>query len=470
MRAWALCALLLLAACGGGGDGGGSGGSGGAPPTATLTAPAALADGLTGVLTVSADANHSAVAVAFEIDGVALGEDSSAPYASSVDTAAWPAGQHVLRARSRDAAGNVSPWSSATVRFAGGAAVPPGFSRNEAWITGLVSATAFASAPDGRWFIAEQGGRVRVVKNGVLLTTPFVALANVDARGERGLIGIALHPAFASNGLVYLHYTATDGAAHNRVSRVAASAANADVAVPGETVLVDLPPLSAATNHNGGALHFGPDGKLYVGVGDNASGARAQDLGDPFGKLLRFNDDGSIPPDNPQAATQTGLARAVWARGLRNPFTFAIEPQTGRMHINDVGQDAWEEINLGAPGANYGWPGSEGPQGVAAGHTAPLFAYRHSASNPPGSGPGGFFTGFAIAGGVFYPAGGPFPGAFRGRYYFADFIGRYVGRLDADNVASAFARVVGAPVDLRVGVDGALYVLTRSGIERIATQ
>ncbi len=173
-----------------------------------------------------------------------------------------------------------------------------------------------------------------------------------------------------------------------------------------ETVLVDLPPLSSATNHNGGALRFGPDGKLYVGVGENANAALAQDLSSPLGKMLRFNDDGSIPSDNPFFDTQAGLAQAVWAYGLRNPFTFAFEPGTGRMHINDVGQGQWEEIDLGARGANYGWPLSEGPDGVVPGITAPLFAYAHEAAATPGSGPGGFVIGFAVAGGAFYPGVG----------------------------------------------------------------
>jgi len=465
MRA-ALCAGLLLAACGGGG------GDSGAPPvplSTRLSAPPPLADGLSGSLTLSADAQAGAAAVAFEIDGSPLGEDTNAPYAVTFDANAWPPGQHVLRARSRDAGGNVSAWSSVTVRFAGGTAdVPPGFSRDSSWVTGLANATTFAPMADGRWLIAEQGGTLRLVKNGVLLATPFATLANVDARGERGLIGVALHPDFAANGFVYLHYTSSTGGAHNRIVRLAASPANPDVAAPGETLIAALPVLSSATNHNGGALHFGVDGKLYAGVGDNAQSARAQDPAHPFGKLLRFNDDGSIPADNPQATSHAGLARAVWALGLRNPFTFAIQPQSGRMHINDVGQDAWEEINLGAAGANYGWPHSEGPAGVAAGHTAPLFAYAQTAATPPGSGAGGFFVGFAIAGGAFYPASGPFPAAYRGSYYFADFVGRYVGRLDTDNGASLFARVAGAPVDLRVGADAALYVLTRDGIERIA--
>src|SRR5262249_4717410 len=159
-----------------------------------------------------------------------------------------------------------------------------------------------------------------------------------------------------------------------------------------------------ATNHNGGALHFGPDGKLYVGVGDNANGAQAQDLANPLGKMLRFNPDGSIPGDNPFCTTAGSLACAVWARGLRNPFTVAFEAGTGRMHIDDVGENTWEEIDAGAAGANYGWPASEGPANVTAGVTAPIFAYGHGSPDP--SGPGGFFTGIAIVGGAFYPGSG----------------------------------------------------------------
>jgi glucose/arabinose dehydrogenase len=438
-------------------------------PTVALTAPANFADGLTGTLAITANAtdNVGVVGVEFQIDGVAIGaEDLTAPYESSVNTAAFTSGQHVLRARARDAAGNLSPWASALVRFGGNVNAPQGFTRTDAWITGLSGATAFAQAPDGRLFVAEQGGALRVVKNGALLAPPFVQLS-VDAAGERGLIGVALHPLFASNGLVYVHYTTSAGGVHNRISRFVA---NGDVAGGAESVLVDLPGLSIATNHNGGAMHFGVDGKLYVGVGDNANSAKAQNLADPFGKLLRFNDDGTIPADNPICTTAGNLSCAVWARGLRNPFTFAIQPGSGRVHINDVGQNTWEEINLGAPGANYGWPQSEGPDNIGAGVTAPLFAYKHSAATPPGSGPGGFFTGFAISGGAFYPASGPFPASHRGNYFFADYVSGFVGRLDLanGNAAYAFARGLNSPVDLLVGTDGALYVLTRGGIVRFS--
>ncbi|MEP7301276.1 MAG: PQQ-dependent sugar dehydrogenase [Caldimonas sp.] len=439
-------------------------------PSATLTAPAGLAAGLTGAITLSASAadNVGVAGVEFQIDGAPIGAvDASAPYTTSLDTSLHPSGQHVLRARAGDAAGNLSPWSTALVEFGGSVSQPAGFTRDQSWVTGLTSATAFAQAPDGRLFVAEQGGNLRVVRNGALLATPFATVA-VDSSGERGLIGVALHPSFDSNGFVYIYSTRSGaGVSHNRISRFTATG---DVAVPAsELALVDLPNLSA-TNHNGGAMHFGSDGKLYVGVGENASPAKAQDRNDPFGKLLRFNEDGSIPADNPFFAANTGLGRAVWAYGLRNPYTFAIQAGSGRIHINDVGQNTWEEINLGAAGANYGWPGSEGQDNLAAGLTGPLFTYKHSDASPLGSGPGGFFKGFAIAGGAFYPATGPFPNGYRDQYYFADFVSQFVGRVDLanGNAAYAFASLSGSPVDLLVGLDGAVYVLTRGGVTRIS--
>ncbi|HEY2561802.1 MAG TPA: PQQ-dependent sugar dehydrogenase [Caldimonas sp.] len=474
-RTWssASAVIVLLAACGGGGSDSGAIGTK-APdigaPTATLTAPAPLASGLAGTIAISATASDdvAVTGVEFQIDGIAIGSAAtSAPYATTLDTAAYPSGQHVVRARASDAVGNVSPWSSATVRFGGAVTQPAGFTRNESWVAGLASATAFAQAPDGRLFVAEQGGTLRVVKNGALLATPFVSIT-VDSAGERGLIGVALSPNFATNGFVYVYATRTTGGAHNRISRFTA---NGDLAAAGtETTLVDLPNLSTATNHNGGGMHFGSDGKLYVGVGENANPPQAQDLSVPFGKLLRFNEDGTIPADNPFFATQSGVARAIWAYGLRNPYTFAVEPGTGRIHINDVGQNTWEEIDVGAAGANYGWPNSEGPDNVGAGITGPLFTYKHSAANPPGSGPGGFFVGFAIAGGAFYPASGPFPPGYRDQYYFADYVNQFVGRLDvANDAAYAFASLSGAPVDMLVGLDGALYVLTRANVTRISS-
>lgn len=439
------------------------------PPVVTIAAPAAFAGGITGTLAFTANAtdNIGVTGVEFQIDGVPIGSALTAPpYTVNIDTNAHASGQHVLRVRARDLAGNQSAWTTATVSFGGSRTQPAGITRNTTWVTGLDSATAFAQAPDGRIFIAQQGGTLRVVPAGGGTPTTFMTLT-VDPNGERGLLGIAFHPDFASNNFLYVYYTTAQNGTHNRISRFTA---NGNVVVPGsELVIANLPALSSATNHNGGALHFGVDGKLYVAVGDNANSAQAPDLTNVMGKMLRFNDDGSIPSDNPFFNQQTGQARAIWARGLRNPFTFAIRPGDGRMHINDVGQGTWEEINLGAPGANYGWPASEGPT-TTAGVTSPLFAYRHSAANPPGSGSGGFFVGFAIAGGAFYPANGPLPAPWKGAYFFADYVSNFVGAIDMSNgnAAYSFGSVSGGVVDLMAAADGSLLVLTRGSIVRFS--
>jgi glucose/arabinose dehydrogenase len=466
-----LAVVVSAASCGGGGSyTAPPPGADAQAPSVVVSAPANFASGITGMLTFSATAtdNVGVASVEFQVDGVAAGAaQTSAPYSVSVDTNAYASGQHVLRVRASDAAGNQSAWTSVTVNFGGTRAQPAGFTRNPAYITSLTDATAFAQAPDGRLFVAKQTGEMRVVSNGVLLPTPFVTLT-VDSNGERGLLGVAFHPNFAANQFVYAYYTTASGGIHNRISRFTA---NGDVMVPGsELPLVDLPALSA-TNHNGGAIHFGTDGKLYVGVGENANGANSQNLNSPLGKMLRFNDDGTIPGDNPFCITQGNLACAVWAYGLRNPFTFAVQPGTGRIHINDVGEGTWEEINLGAAGANYGWPGSEGPDNVSGSIAGPLFTYKHSAAAPPGSGPGGFFVGNVIAGGTFYPSTGNFPAPYRGNYFFADSGARFIGMIDLanGNATYSFGAVTGNPVDMLVANDGALLVLTRGGIERFAS-
>jgi glucose/arabinose dehydrogenase len=440
-------------------------------PSVGITSPANFADNLTGNLTISATAtdNVGVTGVEIEVDGVLVADDTAAPYQATIDTTLYASGQHIIRARSRDAAGNRSAWLVRTVRFGGSFRnVPSGFTRNESWVTGLGAATAFTQAPDGRFFVAVQDGRLLVVRNGALLPTPFLTLTT-DTTGERGLLGVALHPSFASNGWVYVYYTRVNGSSrNNRISRFVASG---DVSTGVETVIADLPALSGA-NHNGGAMLFGADGKLYVAVGDNSSGARAQNVSDPFGKLLRFNDNGSVPSDNPFCTTQGNLACAVWAYGLRNPFTLAVQSGTGRIHVNDVGENTWEEVNVAARGANYGWPSSEGPDNLTAAFTAPVFVYKHTDASPPGSGPGGFLIGRSVIGGAFYPTGGVFPAQYHGKYFFADYVNRWVAVLDTSrgNTAYTFATVGPFVVGMRVGLDGALYLLGRDAIVRLAKQ
>ena len=324
------------------------------------------------------------------------------------------------------------------------ATLPEGFT--ETAISGLSNPTAMQIAPDGRIFVCQQGGALRVIKNGVLLSTPFVTLT-VDPSGERGLLGIAFDPNFATNNFLYLYYTVPSNPGRNRVSRFTA---NGDVAVPGsETIIWELNALTDATNHNGGAIHFGPDGKLYIAVGENADPENAETLANMLGKMLRINANGTIPEDNPFFNIASGNNRSIWALGLRNPFTFAFQPGTGRMFINDVGQDDFEEINDGIAGSNYGWPATEGVT-TNPSFRSPLFAYTHD-------------EGCAIAGGAFYnPVTVQFPPSFIGKYFFADLCGGWIRLFDpATGTASDFATDASFPVDLKVGTDGSLYYLSR---------
>ena len=173
------------------------------------------------------------------------------------------------------------------------ATLPAGFTETQFGSNVGSGPTAMEFAPDGRLFVCLQGGQIRVIENGTLLTAPFVTVTTV-ANGERGLLGIAFDPNFASNHFVYVYYTFSTAPIHNRVSRFTA---DGNVAVAGsETVILELDNLSSATNHNGGAIHFGPDGKLYVAVGENANASNAQSLSNRLGKVLRINADGSFLP------------------------------------------------------------------------------------------------------------------------------------------------------------------------------
>ena len=166
------------------------------------------------------------------------------------------------------------------------------------------------------------------------------------------------------------------------LSRFTASAANPDIVAAGSEVqLLNLPALSSATNHNGGAIHFGTDGKLYIAVGENANSANSQSFTTPLGKLLRINADGSIPSDNPFLSQTTGINQAIWAVGCATRSISRSTAPTGASIVNDVGQDTWEEVNLAIAGANFGWPQTEGPNppGVA-GVRYPIHAYQNAGS------------------------------------------------------------------------------------------
>jgi glucose/arabinose dehydrogenase len=317
--------------------------------------------------------------------------------------------------------------------------------------SGISSPTAMEFAPDGRLFVCQQNGQLRVIKNMTLLTTPFLTVSTTSS-GERGLLGIAFDPGFTTNNFLYLYYTATSPATHNRVSRFTA---NGDVVLAGSEVpILDLENLGAS-NHNGGAIHFGVDGKLYIAVGENAVTSNAQSLSNRLGKILRINPDGSIPTDNPFYNVTTPARRSIWALGLRNPYTFAVQPGTGRIFINDVGAQDWEEINEGVPGANYGWPNCEGRCTPAnPSYRDPLFQYGHGSNAT---------NGCDITGGTFYnPIAFQYPGAYRGTYFFADACGGWIRRLNPTNGAAFnFGTSMPGPVDLKVSAEGRLFYLSR---------
>ena len=355
-------------------------------------------------------------------------------------------------------------------------------------------------APDGRLFVLEQGGNVKLVHND---GTTWTALhLNVDSSGERGLLGIAFDPNFNANHFVYLYYTNPNagGASwatgeHNQISRFTVDDSNPQQPTfTGEAPILDLNNLISATNHNGGAIHFGLDGMLYADVGDNTQTFTqgestyrvSQTLSNLLGKQLRidvssFNsgiatrDDTTvghlIPADNPFVGTASGINQLIYVLGLRNPFTFAVQPGTGTIFINDVGENTWEEIDQSVAGANYGWSGGntdgfgQSPPGPGTYHD-PLLAYNHQ------GGPAG--GGIAIVGGTFYdPTTPSFPSSYVGKYFYADLTGDWIrvfdpahpGNASNPDTSQPFAtNLPGGSRDLKVDAAGSLYYLSGNGL------
>ena len=321
---------------------------------------------------------------------------------------------------------------------------PSGFSQVK--VATIYYPTAMAFAPDGRIFATEKAGIVKIIKNGNVLSTPFLQVT-VDQLNERGLSGIAIDPDFNNNHYVYVYYTAINPI-HNRLSRFTA---NGDVALPGsEHIIFDFDP-SINSIHNGGGMTFGLDGKLYLAVGNDNVNSYSQDLNNYKGKILRVNSDGSVPTGNPFSGSEP--AKRIWAYGLRNPWTLSIQPGSGKLFVNDVGEATWEEINDATNGGNnFGWPLAEGTSSNVA-YKNPIFSYIHGYT--------GINDGCAITGGDFFnPSFSNYPPEYMGKYFFIDYCNNWINYLDFSNgaIKKNFAtNLPGSGNYLKLGNDGNLY-------------
>jgi glucose/arabinose dehydrogenase len=336
----------------------------------------------------------------------------------------------------------------------------------------------YVTSPPGdtsRLFVVEQGGGIRVVKNGSLLPTPFLNLSDrVSAIGEQGLLGLAFDPQYASTGRFLVHYTDIQGDTRVTSFHVSPDPDVADVASEQVVLTADQP----FPNHNGGQILFGPDGFLYLGLGDGGAGGdpqgRGQDLSDLLGSILRVDvQSGSpytVPQDNPFVGTP-GAAPEVWSYGLRNPWRFSFDRSTGDLYIADVGQERWEEVDVvtsaegAGKGINFGWNVMEGAHCYAHdpcaqfGLAIPVLEYSHS-------------QGCSITGGYVY-RGTAIP-ALQGHYFYADFCQgwvrsfRYSDGRPTEQADWPSLRPGGNVTSFGEDAKGELYVLsTNGGVYRI---
>ena len=323
-----------------------------------------------------------------------------------------------------------------------------------------------APASDPRLFIIEKPGRIRIVENGQLHSTPFLDISNlVSTGGEQGLLSLAFHPQYAANGYFYVNYT--DSGGHTRVVRYTVSAdPNVADAASAKTILGVTQP---ASNHNGGHILFGPDGMLYIAMGDGGGGGdtfgNGQDTATLHGALLRIDvdhgDPYAIPTDNP-LASQPGARAEIWAYGLRNPWRIAFDRATNLLYIADVGQNAWEEVNVAAAatgGLNYGWNIMEGQHCFNGGNcnsnglVLPVLEYDHG-------------VGCSITGGHVY-RGSAIP-AVRGHYFYSDFCSGFLRSFVYANGGATDAREwelgsLGRVLSFGEDGVGELYVLSQNG-------
>ncbi|HEY7042458.1 MAG TPA: PQQ-dependent sugar dehydrogenase [Nocardioidaceae bacterium] len=428
------------------------------PPSVVIDAPVNGAQ-VSDIITVTADAedNVGVTGVQFFVDGQPAGaEDTVAPYGLQWDTRTVSNGAHTLTAQARDAAGNTAISAGVTVNVANA-----NFFQNEVLATGFDLPTAMKFMPDGRLLVVELAGTVLIVPPPYTQPdpTPFLHLTNVGSAGvQQGLYDIALDPNFATNHFFYVFYT-LGSPNRDRLSRFTANATNTGTVAGSELVLYQDPE-DANAEHHGGAIMFGNDGKLYVTTGEHFNAGESQDLTKPRGKILRLNPDGTVPTDDPFYDGSGPHWDSIWALGLRNPFRAYYDSPTGRMFVGDVGGNdastAKEEINIGARGANYGWPDSEGP--CSGQCTSPLYYYPHNGRDSA-----------VVAGFVYH--GSQFPSSYQGSFFFADYTQNWIKRLTLNpdgtlanvfNFEPADGSVDGPYGDivyLTQGPEGALYYL-----------
>ena len=333
--------------------------------------------------------------------------------------------------------------------------------------TGLEAPVYLTVPPgDARLFVVEQPGRIRVIRNGRLVSRPYLDIsAKVGYGGERGLLGLAFHPHFAANGRFFVNYTDRHGDTRVERYEAAPSADSADLASARLVLAVAQP----YANHNGGDVLFGPDGMLYVGMGDGGSGGdphgNGQSLGTLLGKLLRLDVDHgepyAIPPDNPFAG-RAGARGEIWAYGLRNPWRVAFDRTAALLYVADVGQNRWEEVDVvaaGTGGLNYGWNLTEGSRCYGSspcsreGLTLPALEYGHE-------------DGCAIIGGFVY-RGRAIPSAV-GHYFYSDYCSGWLRSFrfeggDATDRSIWRTRNVGPVLSFGEDASGELYVLSANG-------
>ena len=353
--------------------------------------------------------------------------------------------------------------------------LPRGFSLQlNPFVTTGLATPVFLTQPlnDGRIFVVEQAGTIRVVKDSVLQATPFLDItARVLSGGERGLLSVAFHPQYATNHFFYVYFT-TQPNGDIRIERFTAS--TADVADPATAKLIITQAHSLQPNHNGGLVSFGPDGMLYAGLGDGGGGGDPYHTGqDPnalLGSLLRLDVDNgdpyAIPASNPYAG-QPNKRGEIWAKGLRNPWRYAFDALSGLLYIADVGQDAREEINV-APaseaGVNYGWSVMEGlgcynaTTCTEAGLTLPVIDYPTHAGGT-----------CAVTGGYVY-RGSAIPDI-RGYYFYSDYCAGFLRSFRYTDVGVVdqrdWGQTPGSVASFGVDIAGELYVLSGDNVLKL---